>query len=1158
MVIILTILIVGLLVTSQSSLQIASHHRDALEARIAAVSAVEMVKGQIRRATIAGIDAGTKRGTYSWASQPGALRVFNQAGTEREIDKLYSSSEMIAPGGASLNSDVPFGWRDSPDEFVDINEPVRRGDYWVFPVASPVAIGSVAGFSSTLSDTGGPSGPDDRLVMPVRWLYLHEDGTVTIDPTQGDPYARVAFWTDDESSKINLNTASATDSKSAWDIPRTSYYDDWKIFAWRQPVENEFNRYPGHPATVSLTTVFPDLANKGNAWLENLINATPRYRWGGSRNASVQVDASTAIENSKQERLYATPDEFLYSPSRAKQLSLSGPALDSLRFFLTTSSRSSDLNLFGQPRVTIWPISGIDDNRHRTIYDRTIAFNSTLGSGSNSKHFYFLRSNPDSQTADWDLYARNREIFDYLQDLTRHPIPGFGGNFLTKYDYDGVSGEWNQILTEVFDYIRTVNLNETYKAREDGLAGESFVSYTNDRISGNSGRLEDMSDSRGSGWVMPILTPYGRGAGRVPVVSEIGLWFIQTTTLEGTEPGGKPIWKTPDPPEVQPGLLVETFSPMQGILAFIPKHFSYRVKFVTMPTINGQPIFPDRTAANSETEPTFLPPNATYGSSQNLGGTDGFAWTMSGGLPTGYPNSLGHDISTNPFQPDNPFLTGKPNAIKLPPGATSFTITPGKIEIELLNSPNAPTKGTGTTLQTYSITIPETTVPVPTPVIPFESFPNKYVSQRKNGWDARGREPPRFNPSDVVRGMAIKHGDFRTMAYMPDIPSNFFQGSFQTEHSLRDYRTRAFRGAKNGSYVSGLNYAPEDNTTPTFTTPRPKIPAAINGLMEEGWDADFDTGMANIVDGPYLNKSDEGALPAGKDPYYFERSTLAEGLFSPFRQVPCAVVFGSLPTGVKHVEAGGHDFWRTLAFCPNPLSGSSHRGLSDPKDHLLLDFFTMPIVEPYAISEPFSTAGRLNMNWRMAPFNHIIRQTALHAALAVQQVIAISDNSVQSYKTTDQQSPANNTVIRFPVDVGQTLIAMDNYLTAKGQTLFHSASEICDIYLVPSGRTAENVEAWWSTRRLTGNNIREKPYASLYPLLTTKSNVFTTHVRAQAIKRTPSGNIVVRGEYRGSVLFERYLDPQNPIFTDGSVDPDQVSLEPYFQFRTLTSKQFDP
>ncbi len=33
----------------------------------------------------------------------------------------------------------------------------------------------------------------------------------------------------------------------------------------------------------------------------------------------------------------------------------------------------------------------------------------------------------------------------------------------------------------------------------------------------------------------------------------------------------------------------------------------------------------------------------------------------------------------------------------------------------------------------------------------------------------------------------------------------------------------------------------------------------------------------------------------------------------------------------------------------------------------------MPVVEPYPISEPLSTAGRINMNYQIVPFTYINR-----------------------------------------------------------------------------------------------------------------------------------------------------------------------------------------
>ena len=46
-----------------------------------------------------------------------------------------------------------------------------------------------------------------------------------------------------------------------------------------------------------------------------------------------------------------------------------------------------------------------------------------------------------------------------------------------------------------------------------------------------------------------------------------------------------------------------------------------------------------------------------------------------------------------------------------------------------------------------------------------------------------------------------------------------------------------------------------------------------------------------------------------------------------------------------------------------------------------LDLFTMPVVEPYAISDPFSTDGKVNLNYQIMPFGYLKRSTALRAEL---------------------------------------------------------------------------------------------------------------------------------------------------------------------------------
>ena len=68
---------------------------------------------------------------------------------------------------------------------------------------------------------------DARLPMPVRWIYVLRDGSLTTPtsgtgskasfsaatnkPTKTNPIiGRVAFWTDDDTSKLNINVAAGS------------------------------------------------------------------------------------------------------------------------------------------------------------------------------------------------------------------------------------------------------------------------------------------------------------------------------------------------------------------------------------------------------------------------------------------------------------------------------------------------------------------------------------------------------------------------------------------------------------------------------------------------------------------------------------------------------------------------------------------------------------------------------------------------------------------------------------------------------------------------------------------------------------------------------------------------------------------------------------
>jgi uncharacterized protein (TIGR02600 family) len=296
-------------------------------------------------------------------------------------------------------------------------------------------------------------------------------------------------------------------------------------------------------------------------------------------------------------------------------------------------------------------------------------------------------------------------------------------------------------------------------------------------------------------------------------------------------------------------------------------------------------------------------------------------------------------------------------------------------------------------------------------------------------------------------------------------------------------------------------------------------------------------------------------------------------------------MFGSLPRRLWTGNFGSHPLpatapgpWQTLLFRPEP----GHPGAGDPPDHLWLDLFWMPVVEPYAISEPFSTAGKINMNYAIEPFAYIKRATGMIGLLRSEKLTAYPTDNARSYKSRGAIpqvgiSGSNlSDIHRLSMDIHQTLTQFD----AKFATgdVFVSPSQICEMQLVPldsngsSTQTPASMPGFWNSHAITGDNTREKPYTDLQGRLTTKSNTYTVHYRVQAVRKAPgspanvwneSSDRVV-GEYRGSTTIERYITPKDERIPDyaaeyaADANANLEDLGHYYKWRVINTRQFAP
>ena len=69
-----------------------------------------------------------------------------------------------------------------------------------------------------------------------------------------------------------------------------------------------------------------------------------------------------------------------------------------------------------------------------------------------------------------------------------------------------------------------------------------------------------------------------------------------------------------------------------------------------------------------------------------------------------------------------------------------------------------------------------------------------------------------------------------------------------------------------------------------------------------------------------------------------------------------------------------------------------------------MEYFWMPVVEPYAISVPFATSGKINMNYQMLPFSYIRRATGMHGILKSEEPLAIPNEMSRTYKLWDHET----------------------------------------------------------------------------------------------------------------------------------------------------------
>lgn len=1418
-IVLLTALIVGFLLRAGVERSSTASYSAKAATRQLADTAVNLVQGQINDATSQGTDK-------AWASQPGAVRVFDNNGNLNRIYRLYSSGSMTTTTPSDLANDLPpAGWEASPAAWVDLNAPVTMAtgsnsssmvSYPILDPRDPAVSGSstvkmdgfflgtgtnatpVPGTTAVPLASGTAANP---APMPVRWMYVLKDGSiatattgtsgkvVTVSAaTAANPIVgRIAFWTDDDTCKVNINTAAGSMSlrpdpstgnassavlPAPWDIPRFNIGDEQRLFSRDQPVRGEYQRYPGHPASTDLYNILNGLGvpmgaasttyppNPGSATYlaggsmpgattstqSGLFTLLPRYgdaysSQGGTADTTAVASGTTSTANVvavtlPQSRLYSSVGEFLYSGSASstnplqRELNLcdlnntstavNRQQVETGKFFLTARNRAPEINLFGTPRISMWPIDSdwvtapasvypISGGAMVSPFDKLIAFCATTGTGSQAHQYFIQRHDSTSPTNDYDSIPRNKNLYGYLQSLTSKSIPGFAGNFQSKY---GNNNECDQILTEMVDYIRCTDL---------------YDHSVNDP-NGQYAHFTPKSNSVGGGQVVPLHIGNTSGLGRMYTISEIGLLVICTadasTSLTYQAPttvGGKNVspvngsandikyisnlpvsqylrdssgsicaWSgtsietggintfpasggpfpsnktladqyspsdpgdgkqlSPGEKRLQAALLFEPASPMLGYDLIIQPDMNLNITGLNNIVIGGQTPFVTGTTYG---DGMVYSMTSRLNAVNEYGGINGFQYFMSrGGVFSNKRYSGWGPVTSSASDAyrcvSQPFTLGS-SASSLSIGA-NISGTNSSFSVQILVIPKGGSSPTQV-VQTFNVTFPYTTTPLPdliqsgllttvgtvtnTPM-DWWGFGNRIAWSGSDAYistsggrllqgcvfrndvtspgnpvlpnvqtislqyykNASGVKTPSgsLNHSDVVRTLVAADGDYRLLMAKATVKadgstdmkkySRYDDSSYKLVHS--------FMQSDRSDTISGCDLSGKLLLSATYNGQL--VPKVITDVTSQVPSWDWDSGPPDAPDGAYANKPEEGNIYVnGQAPYYNAGNVgniqYSASYFTPNRIIPSPVMFGSLPTGVKE-----NITWRTLLFRPNSTPSDSgityrHDNLGTPPDHLLLDLFWMPVVEPYAISEPFSTAGKINLNYQIVPFTYITRDTGVRAVLGSELMARVplgaeSSSSFSNgtpnsnYKPHRSVPSASNlvavtyggstvTMARLSLNLDEVNGTLRQFSDKfKNWDIFKSASEVCDIYLVPKGYTWPGFDLKWygNDFALVGDNVRERPYADIYPRLTTKSNSFTVHFTVQALKN-PSSNPTqwnedrgaVLAEYRGSTSLERYLDPNDsniPDYGDGTDPTTKTPIDKFYKWRIISNDSF--
>ncbi len=1070
--------------------------------------AFALVESQVR--------AATTQPDSAWASQPGAIRTY-RGGELSRIYKLYSAPDLLAGSAAEAEADLPPDWDSRPAQFVDLNAPRVEMGRLRFPVADPRSDAEGFGYAATIGGvvTRAAAGADEdamRLPMPARWLYLLKSGDCgyldadlrfvgSAVPSEANPIVgRIAFWTDDLSCKININTAA---EGSYWDVPRYDSPGEREL-ASAMPAAGEHQRHPGHPATVCLSSVlFP-----GKAIGAGLSEDEVDFLWragngvgtGGSRDGTVPNElAGPVFPEPEHYQPYAELGELVArgagpDPGEVDLAEVAG-RVERADFLLTTKSNSPETTSRGRPRIGLWPYQEwVEDD----IYGRDTHGPMMLG-------------------------EVNRWSF------TRHQYGGF--------HYDGMRELPRlQLLSRGFSSqvnVRAGMLSEKYGAGAfseiDSLLASAYC-YSEDAywsalwggLAAQTQRRSICLCGRGDRHLAIAFdeeAPFPKGIGSDVAVLEIALVFSR---LHASAVRLAVIAKLRAPSVGYPAQRVETYFQFGGLfngdLRYWPPIESNLIgspdyePLEEMVRVDTRlPVVGGTVALVGVVLPQiYWIPEGTQ--SIDFAGFSGeIGWKLSPDRSGRFP----HQTAAFEFP-----------AVRLPlPDQASESI-----EQRLLDSAES-WIDEGDVVRSMVVGHGDDRLVAGRRVVPrgtMQPHPNYFDGGEhfahslttEGGVPLQGSAPG----VPILSGLDFSAEHFHPMPYPVTSPAYAPLTDPSYPFEIGPDATGDFDNAvgslPDGPYVNRAQGNPEES-----------VDGDLRFFVGQGAQFERPTGSRfapqRILHSPVML----GSLPTGVVANVPWRTLL-------FRPDP------------QHFGASGlpDHFFLDAFRMPVPIPDARWPPL-DPD-----------VPEPKG--DVFSMDGKLNLNSAMLPFTHIRRETALHALFKAERVVAIPAAASTTYKSGGgsdawrrridveetlkqwRRKFASGDIFRAASEI------CEQYLVPVGEPL-GDPDESGDY---------PDMRAFWHEHRLTGDNTKERPYAGLYQNAATRSNAFEIHAVVEPIRKAPGSppdrfdpaTDVGSGVSAFRATLRRAISPQTEI-PDYITDPGAASLERYYDYHVAAA-----